>query len=244
MKEHTHEEPQIMAAAERQMRAWSLAQESGESSHRIDDPHAKQGEYIAVSREAGAGGSEIAEIVGRRLGWQVIDKDLVDRVAERFHLSLPMLKLVDETRLNWAYDIFGPWFDRKIIPHEKYASRMARTVTSALRRGNAVIVGRGAQFFLPRSRGLAVRVVASAKYRVRRVMEKLSMTETQARQFVDAVDCGRREFVSRFFRRDVADPHLYDLVINVDFLGTEAAADEIIAAWSGRAAQHAAAGVF
>ena len=245
MKEHTHEEPQIMAAAERQMRTWTLAQETGTStaSRRIDSPHAKPGDYIAVSREAGAGGSEIAAIVGRKLGWQVLDKDLVDRVAERFHLSQPMLRLVDETQLNWAYDIFGPWFDRNIIPHEKYVARLVRTIAAALRRSSAVIVGRGAQFFLPRNRGLAVRVVASEKYRVRRVMDQRAMTEAQARHFVAAEDRGRREFVSRFFRRDVADPHLYDLVINVEFLGPEAAAEEIVAAWSGRAARQDAAAV-
>jgi len=244
MKDQTREEPRIMAAAERQMRTWSLVQETAQEmsqSHRLDAPHARLGNFITISREAGAGGSEIAELVGQRLGWNVLDRNLVACVAERFHLSQPMLELLDETGSNWAYDIFGPWLDRRIIPREKYVVRLARIVTAAARRGNVVIVGRGGAFLLPRGQGLAVRIVATEKYRVRRIMEKYAMAATQARHFITTVDRGRREFVTRFFHHDVADPHLYDLVINVDFLGPEAAAEEIVLAWERREARRQAA---
>ncbi len=244
MKEHTREEPRIISAAERQMRAWSLVQEAAQGASQslpVDAPHARLGNFITISREAGAGGSQIAEIVGQRLGWDVFDRNLVACVAERYHLSQPMLELVDETGSNWAYDIFGPWLDRKIIPHEKYVVHLARIVIAAARRGNVVIVGRGGAFLLPPGRGLAVRIIASEKYRLRRIMEKYAMAETQARQYIATVDRGRREFVARFFHRDVADPHLYDLVINVDFLGLEAAAEEIAAAWDRRETRRRAA---
>jgi len=234
MKEQTREEPRILAAAERQMRAWSLAQEIAEGtvrSHRFDPMHGRLGDYISISREAGAGGSAIGEALGQRLGWEVLDKNLLDCVAERFHLSRPMLELVDETVSNWAYDILGPWLDHQIVTHEKYMVHLARVVVAAARRGKVVLVGRGGQFLLPRDQGLAVRIIASEKYRVRRIMEKYALGEAQAKQFVTTLDRGRREFVGRFFRRDVDDPHLYDLVINVDFLGPEAAVEEILAAW-------------
>jgi cytidylate kinase len=238
MKEHTREEPQIISAAERQMRAWSHVQETaqGASLHRVDASHAPLRNFITISREAGAGGSEIAEILGRRLGWDVLDHNLVARVAERYHLSQPMLELVDETGSNWAYDIFGAWLDRKIVPHEKYVVRLARLVTAAARRGNVVIVGRGGAFLLPRGPGLAVRVIATEKYRVRRIMDKYAMAETKARQYIATVDRGRKEFVARFFHHDVADPRLYDLVINVDCFGPEASAEEIATVWERREA--------
>ena len=234
MKEHTHEEPRIVAAAERQMRAWSLAREIAEGSivtRRVDRPHGQFGNFIAISREAGAGGGAIGEAVGRRLGWEVLDRGLLDRVAEQSHLTRSMLELVDETQSNWAYDTFGAWFDRRIVPHEKYLVHAARALLAAARRGNVVLIGRGGQFLLPRGQGLAVRIIASEKYRVGRAMEQYGLSEAQARQFIATVDRGRKEFVAQFFHHDVADPHLYDLVINVDFLGTDAAAEQIVAAW-------------
>ena len=234
MKEQIHEQPGITAAAERKMRAWSLAQESSDwsmHSHRIDSPHRRMGNFITISREAGAGGSEIASLVGQQLGWRVLDKNLVECVAERFHLPRPMLELVDETRSNWVYDLLGPWFDRKVIPHEQYAVRLARIVLAAARQGDVVIVGRGAQFLLPRGAGLAVRIIASEKYRTRRGMEKFGLDETRSRNFLVTVDRGRQQFVARYFHHDLNDPHLYDLVIQVDSIGLEAVAEEIVAVW-------------
>lgn len=239
MKDQTREEPRIVAAAERRMHAWVLNQEVAAhtpQSYLVDPAHRRLGPYIAISREAGAGGSEIATLVGQRLGWEVLDKNLLDRVADQSRVSRPMLDLVDETTANWAHDILGAWLDRRLVPHEKYVVHLSRVVMAAARRGNVVLVGRGAQFMLPRGHGLAVRIVASEKYRVQRVMSLLHMTEAAARHFVAETDRGRREFVGRFFRHDIADPHLYDIVISIDHIGPALAADWIVSAYCQRMA--------
>lgn len=122
MKEQTREEPKIVAAAERQMQAWARSQEIADRTRRVDPGMARAGrlgQFITVSREAGAGGGEIAELVGQKLGWEVLDKSLLDQMADRFGLSRPMLELVDENTADWAYDVLGAWLDRKIIPHGK-----------------------------------------------------------------------------------------------------------------------------
>jgi len=36
---------------------------------------------ITISRQYGAGGSEVARMVAPRLGWTVVDNEIVDRVA-------------------------------------------------------------------------------------------------------------------------------------------------------------------
>ncbi len=234
MKEQTRQEPKIAAAAERQMQAYSLTQQMAEDAarkHRVDRPHRQLGEYITLSREAGAGGSEIALLAGQKLGWEVLDKSLVDQVAERFHLNRSMLELVDETETNWAHDLLGPWIDPRIIPHGKYVCRLVRVVAAAVRRGNVLLVGRGAQFLLPRDQGMAVRIIASEKYRTAHWMEQHGLSEAQARQQMAELDRGRREFVLRHFHHDINDPHLFDLVIHVDRIGAEGAAELIVATY-------------
>lgn len=234
MKEQTREEPKIVAAAERQMRAWSLCQEAAQrapQSRRIDQPHAQLGEYITISREAGAGGGEIAKRVGQALGWEVLDKGLVDCVAQRSRLPRSVLELVDETEPSWAYDVLGAWLDPQIIPHQKYVVHLCRVILAAARRGNVVLVGRGANFLLPRSQGLAVRIIASEKYRLHQIVAGHGFAEAQARRYMAEVDRGRRDFVMRFFHHDITDPHLFDLVIQADRLGPGGAAEAIVAAY-------------
>ncbi len=231
MQPPVRQEPRIVAFVERQMRTWAMGQEMAEcvEGRRFDRPHHKLGDYITLSREAGAGGSQIAEYIGQRLGWEVLDKALVGQVAQRLRTSPTLVEVVDETGPDWARDILLPWLDRSVISHAKYVVFLCRVVVAAARRGNVVIVGRGANFLLPRDQGLAVRVVASEKYRICNVMATRGLSESQARQYIAEVERGRREFVQRFFRRDITDPHEYDVVLSVDRLGPQGAAEEIIA---------------
>jgi cytidylate kinase len=233
MKEQTREDPKILAAAERQMQAWVKSGEIADQSitRRFHQAHEIQKKcFITISREAGAGGSEIAAIVGRRLGWEVLDKNLLDHVAERFKHDRSMLNLVDETRSNWVYDVLGTWMDSKVVPHETYVSQLSRIVLALSHQSNIIFVGRGARFLLPREKVLAVRLVASAGFRAKRIMQIFDYSESDARRYVKETDQGRREFVHRFFHYDITDPHLYDLMLNTESLGMEGAAHEIEAA--------------
>ncbi len=241
MAGQTRSEPRISAAAERQMRAWVLVKEIAErtplegeparESDSWDDVVTELGRFITISRECGAGGSHVAELVGRQLGWDVLDKDLLDQVADECDLPRSTLENVDETTPHWTAGLLGTWLDATGCPHRKYMAHLGRVVATAARRGNVVFVGRGAQFFLPPGQGLAVRIIAPKEYRIQQVMRRYRLSAGKARRFIAEVDRGRREFVRRFFHRSIDDPHLYDLVINVERLGTVAAADKIVGAY-------------
>lgn len=75
--------------------------------------------------------------------------------------------------------MFGTFSDRRIISHERYLVRLNRVVMAAVRRGNVVIVGR-VEFPLPRDGGLAVRIVASEKYRVEQMMRRYGLWRSRA----------------------------------------------------------------
>lgn len=159
MKEQTREDPKILAAAERQMQAWAMNAEIADRviSRKFHQAHTAQSKcFLTISREAGAGGSEVAAIIGRRLGWEVFDKNLLDCVAERFQVNRSMLDLVDETQSNWVFDVLGTWMDSKVIPHEKYVSHLRGVILAIARRTNFIFVGRGVQFLLPREKVLSV----------------------------------------------------------------------------------------
>jgi len=233
MKGQIREEPKIVAAAERQMQAWDHIREIEE--HALYEPERKRWTeevhtYLTVSREEGSGGGEIACEVGKTLGWEVFDKNLLERVSQRYHLSHPMLKLVDEVRSNWVHDVLGTWMDRRVIPPEKYVACLRGVVLTAARHGHVVLVGRGAQFLLPREKGLVVRIIAPKKFRIERTMQEKGLDAEAARRLVENTDRNRREFVRRYFHHDVEDPHLFDLVINVERIGISGAVAQIVSA--------------
>ena len=235
MKAPIHDEPKMVAAAKRRMRSWMHAQENGAPAAG-SPPHLPERalSFVTISREAGANGEEVARLVGQRLGWEVLDRNLLDQMAEHFREPRGWLDIVDETPNNWAYDVVGAWLDRQLIPHEKFVAQLSRVVRTAARRGHLVFVGRGAQFLLPRDKLLAVRIVASERYRVAQIMASEALNEVAARQFMHETDEGRRKFVKRFFRQEIADPHVYDLVLNTERCGISGTAAQIVAAVAGQ----------
>lgn len=223
----------LEAAAEWRMERWLLSPELKEHMQQAKEVKKPDdtGPFISISREAGAGGVSIARLVGKQLGWDVLDKELLDFINQRYGMPRDMLDVVDETRANWFHDVIGTFIDRRIVSHDSYVVHLERIIYLAALHGNVVFVGRGAQCVLPRNNGLAVRIVAPKRKRVDAMMERKSLTRPEATRFVDQLEKGRNEFCRRHFHHDVMDPLEYDLVLNTDRLSTEAAAELIVDAF-------------
>ena len=220
----------LSEAAERQMRIWALGLESRQ---RLEDQKAAESPrqliqpYIAISRETGVDAGEFATVLAKESGWKVLDRELLDHLAEQYHWSRIALDYVDERTASWFHDTFGKWLDDQVVSQAEYVRRLGSIILLAAQNETNVFVGRGAQFFLPADRGLAVRIIAPKEQRITRVVERRQCSPRDAEKFIDETDKGRAEFVQRYFQRDVADPHLYDLVINLEHT-TREAAEELI----------------
>jgi cytidylate kinase len=222
----------LSQVAERQMRGWALQLESQQSlsKKKAATPLEKViHPYLAISRESGADGGRLARLVGEKLGWKVFDRELLDYMAEHFNLSRITLEFVDETVSSWFHEMFGTWLDQQMLSQAEYVSRLGRVVLLAAQYESTIFVGRGAQYILPRERGLLARIIAPLKQRIDRLMERRQCSRQEAERYADATDAGRTAFVHRYFHKDSADPHLYDLVINLERTSLEDAA-ELLAA--------------
>ncbi len=224
MTSHIREIEQL---AERNVRKWTLAQHARE---RRDKGNVKEnvGPYIVVSREAGAGGSEIARLVGQKLGWDVLDKEIVDCLASQFGTPHSLVEFVDEKHISWIEEVFSNWLEGQGFTSSTYVHRLNHLLLLAAHHGNVVIVGRSARFILPPQRGLSVRIVAPLDFRVEQVLLQRGVNENEAREIVEESDRQREAFVKEHFHHQAADPHMYDLVINVEKLVPEDAADLIV----------------
>lgn len=235
MTRHIVDDGKVVArAADRQVYRWIREGEVLQRLRNTAEPPQVQEcirPYITLSREVGTLSSQIAQRLGLRLSFQVLDKELLEFMAEKYHLPLHMLEVVDETTANWFHEALAKWLDHRAVTQAEYVGRMGRFILLAAQYGEAIFVGRGAQFLLPEERGLRVRIVGSRESRIDRVMELHSMNRSEATQFVESTDRGRAEFVHRYFGADAADPHLYDLVVNMDHLDPLHAAELITSAF-------------
>jgi cytidylate kinase len=124
--------------------------------------------------------------------------------------------------------VFASWIKGQEFTSSAYIHRLYHLLLLAAYRGNVVIVGRGARFILPRERGFSVRILAPLEFRVEQVLLQRGLSAKEARKVVEQSDREREAFVKEHFHHKASDPHQYDLVINVEKLDQEDAADLIV----------------
>jgi cytidylate kinase len=173
------------------------------------------GPCLLISRELGSGGTQIARKVAARLGWPHLDKEIIDRLGSEYGTPRVVLDAVDEKKVGWLTDMLNGWIEGHGFSQLAYVNRLGRLFNMAAKRGNVVIVGRGAKFLLPKSTGFSVRIIAPLDFRIDQIVQRDGVSAAEARKHIQRSDADRRTFVRTYFHQDVADPHTHDLVVNI-----------------------------
>lgn len=190
---------------------------------------------IALSREAGILGTSVAQEVGKRLGWQVYDHELVEHIAREMRVRAALLESVDEKPQSWLLETLHSLptatdqGERKsVVSQSAFVRHLVETVLALGIHGECVIVGRGAALILPAETTLRVRLVAPEKERIAMLRRRLSLSEEEAARRVRTIDRERNDFVRNHFQKDPTDATRYDLTLNASRLSVAAAAAVIV----------------
>ena len=201
---------------------------------------------ITISRQFGSHGDTVAQLLCDRLGYRYFDKNLmlglaaaaglptetiVDLSDEKHHAR----SLVERLFGNYPAPMADPnaWAAGAEASAQEKAQveQVKQLIRATYAQGNVVFVGRGGQVVL---RGLPdvlhVRLIAPLELRIRRHGERAGLTAAEAREAVLARDRASADLIRQYYDADVADPALYDLMINTSKVTPSAAADLIIRA--------------
>jgi cytidylate kinase len=185
---------------------------------------------ITISREAGALGTSVARAVGKLLGWPVYDRELLEHIGKEMGTQADILKAIDEKPISWLEECVLNLVAEYNLSHDSYMIHLLATLRGLAEQGNGVIVGRGANFVVPRETTLNVRLVADRKDRVANLQRLLDLPEKEASRWEEKTNRERHDFVRRHFGQDVGDPHLYDLVLNTSRWSVDECAEVIVGA--------------
>jgi cytidylate kinase len=184
---------------------------------------------ITVSRQAATNGGLIGRIVAKRLGLHVFDRELVDEIAWRMEVDPNIVVPFDESVISPVQSILAEW--RHTINESIYQRHLREALERIAHEGNAVIIGRGANFVLQCPACLHVRIVAPVSLRVgiyRTVYPDVPEEEAQ-RRILDE-DRDKARFIDTHYHASIDDPQQYDLVFNLAGLIPETVIDLIAAA--------------
>jgi CMP/dCMP kinase len=201
---------------------------TSETSVGVSQPFA-----VAVSREVGARGPEVAREIGELLKWPVYDHEIIDLIAQESGLRGELLDSVDEHDRNWLIEAIASFKRRGEVSGAEFVHHLAHVLSALATHGKCVVVGRGAAACLPRASTLRVRVVADLGDRVHRVAKKRGLSEDAAMDHVERVDQERGAFVANHFHRDILDAHNFDIVVNTSRITPTACAELAVLALRG-----------
>jgi cytidylate kinase len=203
---------------------------------------------ITISQQFGSYGDAVTELVCDRLGYRSLDRGLMWSLAAQAGLKLEKVMTLSEDRyrprtMMERFSRHLPPYTRHPVMWAEYGAAIGREllaaksvfhlIQAAYEKGNIVIVGRGGHVVLrDKPDALHVRLIAPLALRIRR-RQLRGLTIEAAHAQVVAYDRAAAEFIQRYHGVDIADPTLYDLVINTGTLPLPAAADLIIGALTG-----------
>ena len=182
---------------------------------------------VTISHEMGAGGPEIGQQVAERLGYKYVDHELISDTARRYGLLEEKLEHLDETKPSL--------FERFDAETRRYITAMQTALYEFAEQDRVVLMGRGGPVAPARhpprparARDGAVRHPRqAARDEARRARWASRRTRGRSPRWCGATTRRRPGRMRYLYEVDVADPALYDLVVNTEKLPTAAAVDLI-----------------
>ena len=189
---------------------------------------------VTIARQYGSGGREVGEILSGLIGYKFYDKNLITMAAQRSGLSSEVLGNVDEQAANsLLYTLalgsssYNHGMSQVNLPiNDKLFVLQSEIIKDLSASGEgAVIVGRCADYVISGNPKL-VRIFICADFtnRVKRVMDRHGLTESQAKDLTIKTDKRRSNYYSYYTGEKWGKTDKYDLVINTDQLGIEKSA--------------------
>jgi len=183
---------------------------------------------VTISRAMGSGARIVAGKLAGDLGWSLWDRELLDAMAENAHVSRKVVEAFDEKSMSEVEVLVRAFLGAYDMGGFIYLRHLARAVMAVARFGNAVILGRGANFLLPGA--LNVRIDASDSLRIENMMRYETLSREEAGKKIRRSDRERNRFLVTTFGRERVKRVSYDLSIRMDKFDTDGAVTVIKAA--------------
>jgi len=192
---------------------------------------------LTISRQFGAGGKTLGELLSKKLGYTCLDEQLIQMIADKAKVSTNFVESIEKeaggTLLKFMTSMISKsYIDRIVgdssgyIDEDVYVEILSEIIQHLADEGNCIIVGRGGQYILKgRSDVFHILLVAHKEDRYKFMEKTYNLLPTQAKSVVDTQGKRRATLFRRFGAEGYDNPEHYNMVLNMSKLSMEKAAD-------------------
>ena len=195
---------------------------------------------ITINREVGTGGRTVGRKLAEKLGVKYCDKAVIDGLTHKFGLTPERIEEIKAQKKSWWNDInnyYQTLVNSASLPMEAEVKldnaimfeTEKRILQELAAQTSCVVAGRtGFMVFRMWPNHLSVFIQASMEHRIQRVMQRQNVSEEEARDIIEKMDSSREAYIKKYEDTSRYDTRNYQLVISMDELSEDDAADIIL----------------
>lgn len=188
---------------------------------------------ITIGRSFGSGGGYIGQAIGKKLGIPVYDNELISKVAEESGYSKSLFADGEEKRSLFSMSSFFSsgrmgYIDSGYVNDNVMFKIQSEVIRSIAQKGDAVIIGRCADYILRDMKCLNVFICAPEEYRIQRLMREEGLSEDEAEKLMRRKDRTRETYYNYYTFGAWGQAANYNLCVDSSVLGIDGTAEYII----------------
>jgi cytidylate kinase len=164
---------------------------------------------LLISRGSMSGGQIIAECLSHTVGFRCVTReDLIALVNQHGEIA---------TRVTDSIEKAATDYERFSELRRPYKILMRLALLEYARQDNLAYFGYSGHLLLEAiSHFVKIRLLAPVELRVKTTIERLRCNETEAQDYIRRVDEERTQWARFMYGKNIQDPRLYDLCINME----------------------------
>ncbi len=192
---------------------------------------------LTISRQFGAGGKTLGDLVSKKLGYTLIDKEIISLVAEKARVSENWVEAMEDdagdTLLNFFSKLVSKSFYERVlddtrgyIDEEIYIKILRDVISQLAKEDNCIILGRGGQYILSDAENTYhLLLIAELEDRISFMRRRYNLSNSQAKAAINARDRKRVNLYKKFGKVNYEHPAIYDMSLNMSRISMDKAVD-------------------
>ena len=187
---------------------------------------------INTGRSFGSAGGHIGHAIGKKLGIPFYDNELISQAAEESGYSKGIFDRAEEKSLFSFSSFFASsrlgYMDGGYVNDNVMFGIQSEVIQSVAQNGDAIFIGRCADYILREMDCLNVFVTAPEKYRIRSLMESEGISAEEAEKLMRRKDRTRETYYNYYTFGAWGKASNYHLCVDSSILGIDGTAEMII----------------
>lgn len=177
---------------------------------------------ITINREYGSGGRYVGELLAKKLGIKLYDKDLIMMVSNESGLSASYIEEKEQSIAGTLLANFNSQYYNNLTNDDNLFIAESNAIKEIAKRESCVIVGRCADYVLKdEDYVFKIFVYSDDEGKVQRAIKYYGLEEKNALKEINKINKAREKHYNHYTGAEWKDLEHYDFTINVDKFGIE-----------------------